>query len=471
MSSAPLTTFSKSMQKSGLGYAAFLICATLFLAPVAIQAQNAERQFQPSEKLGEELPKLQPFIDAQNWDGAAKLISTLLASAAPNSYDQAFLSDMLGRLYLQKGEGEYVKALAPMETALRLSDTYGYFDAKGVTLLLDYLSKLYYSESGSTKSPALQQQYLSKATVYLKRLMDMTPNPTADNVLFYTSLLYNRAVFNPDKIDMDLLGQAKQEAEKALLLSTRPKENFYLILLSTLQQQGDYKRAAEYYELLVKQYPSNKNYWTQLMAIYVTLAGDGDEKQALAYNLRTIVTIERAQALGFLNTPKDNYNLVGIYFNIGQFAKATELLYSGLKKGGIESTLKNWELLAYSYQQINRENQAIEVLQEAAKQFPQSGQIEFQIGQIYYSLDKVADAYRHYKLAVGKGNLDKPGAAYSFLAYVCFELGKLEEALEVINLAMEIPGSENDAQLPRLRQAIEDALREREAAKAGATTL
>lgn len=450
--------------RSGL----IFLAAILFATPSEVRAQGTERAFQLSERVGSELSKLQPLIDAENWDGALRLITSLLPIAQANSYDQAILNDILGKLYLQKGD--YAGAIVPMETTLRLSDAYGYIQGRGLEMLVDYLSKIYYSEGTSTKSPALQQQYLTKATTYIKRLMDASPKPNMDHVLFYTTLLYNRAVLNSEQIDYDLLKLAKDESQKALHLTPRPKENFYLILLSSLQQLGDYKQTAEYYELMVKQYPANRTYWQQLTAVYNSLAQDAkDERAVLAYNLRSILTVERAQALGFLNTPRDNFNLVGIYFNIGQFGKATELLYAGLKSGGIESTQKNWELLAYSYQQVNRENQAIEVLLEAAKLFPKAGQIDFQTAQIYYSLDRYDDAYRHFRLAVDKGELDRPLAVYSFLAYLCYELGRLEEALAVIAEAMKLPGASEDTQMPRLRQAIEDALSQREAAKAQAS--
>ncbi len=443
------------------------LCALLFAIVLPLQAQGTAREFQLSERVGNELSKLQPFIDAQNWSGALQFIGTLVAVAPPNSYDLAVLNDILGKIYLQKGD--YAGALAPMETALRLSDTYGYLEGRGADALVDYLSKIYYSEGTSAKSPAVQQQYLTRATTYIKRLIDASPKPNLDNVLFYTTLLYNRAVINPEQVNVELLKLTIQEAEKALLLSPRPKENFYLILLSSLQQLNDFKRTAEYYELMVKQYPSNRTYWQQLTAIYNTLAQEAkDDRVVQSYNLRSIITMERAQALGFLNTPRDNFNLVGIYFNIGQFAQATELLYAGLKNGGIESTQKNWELLAYSYQQINRENQAVEVLLEAGKLFPKTGQLDFQIAQIYYSLDRYNDAYRHFRLAVDKGELDRPLAVYSFLSYLCYELGKLEEALEVIAEAMKLPGASEDQQMLRLRGAIEDALTQREAAKAQA---
>lgn len=442
-------------------WTAAMLLAVLAGGAVA-HAQSGQRDFQLSELTSDDLTsRFQPLAEAKRWDEAITFIRGVMNRAAPNSYDQAYLNDVLARLYLQKGD--YANAIAPYEAALRLGDTYGYFDKKATDQMLDYLAKLYYSEGTTIKSPALQQQYLAKATVYYKRLLDSTPNPTADSLLFYTSLLYNRAVVDPEHINQDLLKQASDEARKGLLSTTRPKENFYLILLSTLQQQNDYKSAAEYYELLVKQYPSNKNYWSQLFALYSNLAQNSEEESAREYNLRSILTLERAQSLGFMNTPKDNYNLVGAYFNLQQFGKATELLYAGLKKGTIESNLANWTLLASCYQQINKEHMAIEALKEATKLFPDAGQLDFQIGQFYYGLEKPAEAYKHFKLAVAKGNLAKPAAVYSFLAFMCYELGKYEEGLETIDSALELSGAAPDAQLLRLRKALEDALNERAA--------
>ena len=437
------------------------LCVSLVLPNMAV----AQGTPQLSERIGEELSKLQPLIDAKNWEAAVALIGRLNSSAAPNSYDQAFLNDILAKLYLQKGD--YDKSIAPMEIALRLADSNGYFDKRNVNMMLDYLSKIYYQEGTASKSPAIQQQYLNKATVYLKRFMQESDTVLPDTMLFYTSLLYNRAVLNPEKIDKELLSQAKANAEKALTLNNHPKENFYVILLATLQQQTDFKTSADYYELLVKKYPTNRGYWQQLMATYITLAGESEGPLSWSYNVRAILTIERAQALGFLNTPKDNFNLIGIYFNIAQYGKATELLHNGLKNGSIENSQKNWELLAYSYQQVNRENQAIDALLEATRFYPNSGQLEFQIGQLYYSLDKLNDAYRHLKLSTTKGQLEKPAATYSFLAYLCYDLGKFEEGLEVINTALSLPDAPKDGQLTRLKEALEEGIRQREAAKNG----
>ena len=142
--------------------------------------------------------------------------------------------------------------------------------------------------------------------------------------------------------------------------------------------------------------------------MYLNLANtEKDPVIAKEYNTRAILTIERAQTLGFMKTPKDNYTLVGIYFNVGQFGRATEVLHAGLRDGSIDNDQKNWELLISCYQQAERPFQAIEAAKEGAKKF-KSGQLDFQAAQICYSLNKPEESYKFLTTAIDKGGIDKP---------------------------------------------------------------
>lgn len=436
----------------------------LLLALAAPAMLSAQENAQTSERAGEDLGKLQELIDAKNWNGAINLLNGILRYAAPNSYDQALANDILSKIYLQVSD--YAASIPPMEKAYQLGEAYKFFDTRSQLDRIYYLAQLYYQEANNTKSSALQQQYFTKAAHYIDNWLKNTPRPTEDARLFYATLLYNQATLNPDNVDKVLLKKAQEQVNEGLHFTINPKENFYVILLATLQQSGEIAKTAEILELLVHKYPSKLTYWQQLMGTYANLAAEAKSpEKAEEYNLRTIVTIERAQALGMMDSPKDNYNLVGIYFNLGQHGEATKLLHKGLRDGTIESDVAKWELLSYSYQQINKEFQAIEALQEASKHFPDTGRFDHQIAQIYYSLNRVEEAHKHVNLAINKGNLDKAGAVYYFLAYISFELLKFEEALVAVNKAAEFEEN-RDSQLPRLKQAIEDAIKEREAVKA-----
>jgi Tfp pilus assembly protein PilF len=446
----------------------------LALAVVSPVIGHAAEPAQLEEKTSEQLNKLQPLTSAKSWDAALALLDGIQAGVGPNSYDFAVVADIRSKIYMQKGD--YSKAIEPMETTVRLGDAYGYFDERDIAEKIYYLVQIYYQEAVASKSPALQQQYFSKASNYIKRWINSRIGRTSpdtqrqDASLFYSSILYSQATANPEKIDLLLLRQAQKEIENGLLASPHPKETFYVLLLATAQQEGNYIRASELLEMLVKQHPEKKDYWTQLIATYLNLALDKDEVKSREYNIRAILATERSQALGFSKAPKDNFNLVGIYINLGQYGKATELLYAGLKNGSIDSTQKNWEYLAFSYQQVDKPYQAVDVLKEAANLYPKAGQLDYQIAQIYYSLDKTDEAYRYLNSAVAKGHLERPSAVYNFLAYIGFEQRRYDEALASVNKALAFSDTAHDTQLPRLKQAIEDAIKEREQLKAAATT-
>jgi len=446
-----------------------LACAGVF-TPALLAAED---HAQLEAKTSEELNKIKDFTDAKNWDGALALLNGIKPNVSPTSYDTCVVTEVMAKIYMQKGD--YPKALEALESTVRLSDAYNYLELKEVQELVYYLALMYNQEASTIKSLALQQQYLSRSTDYAKRWLDHNEKTGQDPqrqevMLFYANVLYNRAVLNPAAIDLKLMKEEETEILNDLVSINHPKETFYILLLATYQQEGNFARAAEILELLAKQYPAKKEYWQQLVPIYLNLAFDKDETKGREFNIRAIVTMERAQALGFMRTQKENYTLVGLYFNVGQFGKATELLHAGLKNGSVENIQANWELLAYSYQQVDKPFQAIDVLKEASKQFPTAGQLDYQIAQIYYSLEKPLDAYRSLVTAVHKGHLEKAYSVYNFLAYVAYEMTKFDEALVAVDKAVASPGSEHEPHLPKLKQAIEEALKERELLKAGIRT-
>jgi Tfp pilus assembly protein PilF len=440
-----------------------LVCLLAFAPAFAARAEDG-RPRELTEKTSAALQKLKPLLDAKNWNGALALLESLRPSTAPDSYDLAIITDVEGKIFLQTAQ--YAKALGPLETSLRLGEKYKYFDASALQDTTDYLARIYFQEAVAPKQTrALQEQYFQKSIDSIKRWLANTTKPPYDPALqdiivFYAQVLYTRGSMDSAHIDMDLMRQAQAQVDRGLLLAIHPKETLYLLQLAILQQEGKYEPAAKILELLVRRDPKKKDYWPQLAGVYANLAASTkDAEMARDYSIRAILTFERAQAHGFMKTPKDNLNLVSLYYNVGQFGKSTELLDRGLKNGDIEPEYKNWELLAYSYQQIDQPLQAIHALEDATKKFPKNGAIEFEIAKIYYSLNKTPDAYQHLNQAIAKGNLGKDGPVYGFLAYVAFEQQKYKEALVAVQKAIAAPGGSSDTKLPLLKGAIENALK------------
>lgn len=457
----------KRLSALGLGLSAL---ALVLAVPCRLRADDDEAKPQGdeapslSDDVGDALGKIRPLLDAKDWAGAVKLIDDILPSAKPDSYDLTILYGTKARILLQ--EGDYADSLEPLEQSLEISDRHHYNTLRQTMEDLYLLSQLYFQDAGNAKLPKDQQlgDY-QKAIAYIERWFTLNTKPSEEMSLYYATLLYQEAVAtNGEHPDPDLVQKTQDEVIKALHINPRPRENLYVLLLATLQQQGKIAEAADVTELLLQKHPTDKAYWPDLVGFYVNLAqasGKNDETFR-KYYIRAINALERAQALGFMQTPRDNFLLFTFYYDTGQFGTAADLLYSGLMSGSIASEVANWQLLATSYQQINQDFKAIEVLKEAAKRYPENGQFDFQIAQIYTGMDKNEEAYDYETQAVNAGGLDKPWVVYNTLAYSAYELSKFDEAKVAIDKAIELKGGEPDHQATSLRNAIEEAIRERD---------
>ena len=421
------------------------------LLAVAAPAQpKTSRDYSPADATGEALAKYKTALDGKNYDGAIAILDAQIAKSAEGSYDLALLYQIKAQTLLQKGD--FTNSIIPLERGLMLSDAKSptYFDEKTSHSLVYFLAQLYFQEAVQTKDQTLAKPKFDKAEMYVVRWAKETKKPTFDEQHFYASLLYTRAVQNQDHPDLDLVKRALEQVEIGLRLATHPKDVMYLLKFVCLQQLNRNVEATEILEYLVKQKPDSATYWQQLAALYLSAEQP----------VRAILAFERAQANGLMNSPKDNFNLVGIYFNIGQYEKAAELLEAGLRNGKIENDVKNWETLAYSYQQLERPLKGIDALKEATKIYPKSGQLEFMIAQAYQGLDQPANALPYAQAAIAKGGLTKPYQVYLFLAYVAYETKKYDIALEAANKAATFPEGAKDGK--NMAKAIEDIVKDRE---------
>jgi hypothetical protein len=441
-----------------------LFALVLILSGFACRVIAAEpTEFYLSDTVAEELKKLDVLQQNKDWDGAIKLISTLYAGVPADSYDAAMLLQFKGKVMIIKGD--YAAAIKPLEDTLTLATAKKYFKPEAEAELRLFVVQGYYSVATSKNASVSDQ----KAN-YLKALENMEvwktfkPKITPDITMMHAYIFFGLAQSNlgANKIDINYIKKAQTLIENALTDIAKPKELLYTLLINCLQQTEDYPRLAEYLELLCKMSPNNKQNWNQLFSVYYQLGQDSNPAKMFDNSIRAIVTMDRAQALGIMNTPKDNYNRVAIYFNLQQYEMATEYLQAGLMNGGIEDSQKNWELLGYSLQQINMDAKAITALKEAARRYPDKGLFWSLIAQSYYNMDKPREAYDASLKAIEIGNLEKTSGAYSFAANMAFQLRLFDEGLELVKKAMTYPDSKKDTQLPRLKSALEDSIKERE---------
>ena len=434
---------------------AFWALCSAALVTLATAAEQTPRDYAPSDATGEVLGKYHIALEAKNYESALALLDAQIPKVEAGSYDLAVLYQIKAQTLLQTGD--FPKSVEPLEKAIALSDSKSptYFEDRVIREFIYFLAQLYYQEATQSKNPSVAVAYFDKADKVMARWLKITPKANADALLMYSQILYSWASQNPDNPDPELIKRALVQIDAGLHLAIHPKDTFYLLKLICYQQLNKHTEAAEMMEIIVKQKADSAAYWQQLAAFY--LSTDQPTRAILAY--------ERAQAHGFMNTPKDNKNLVGIFFNLGQYEKAADLLEVGLKNGHIDSELDNWELLAFCYSQMERPLKGIEALKGATKAFPTSGQMEFMIAQAYHGLDQPEAALPHAQAAIAKGNLKKPHQTYMFLAYVAFELKKYDIALSAAKKTAESPEGAKDPQTRTMIKAIEETIKDREAKK------
>ncbi len=443
---------------------ALLAVVALMATPLVTVAQDGPKK-EISDKVGDKLQELQEFIDAKDWDSALRITNEGFLTADPESYDTMVLSQIKVQILLT--QEKYAEAIAPLETALRLGRAYDFMDQRRFLEFNQILSQLYFQEATEIKgnSPTDQRRkndFLSKAYETIKVYLEENDNPTEDSLSYAATMIYTQATMDESNTDLELLNEAKEIAEQGILMNLKPKESFYVLILAALQQDGKNAEAAELLEILVQQNPTSRQYWNQLQATYLNLANDAPEgsRENLEYNVRTILTIDRAQRLGILDAPRDHFNRVGILMNIKQFNEAIRYLRQGLQEGKIEDTQQNWEYLASSYQQVNKELEAIDALRTASQKFPDQGEIDFRIANIYYLLDKMEDAYDAGMDSLEKGNLKNRNQVLMFVAYMGYELKKYNDVLPYIQEALDA-GAER---AQGLYDAINNAIEARQAA-------
>ncbi len=447
-------------------------------ARVAAQSQQQQGPPQLSDYTSDQINEyLRPALDAKDWTKALTILDRIKAKAAPESYDAALADGLIAQTDLQKNDLQ--GALKALENCVAITPRHSnYFTHQNAMENIYNVSQIAFQIGASSKDLAVQKKYFADTLDYLSRWLAGTDPKTYNetNIYFLASVYYalGQGVESngKDKTNKPMMEKALYWINRGLESAIHPREAFYQLKISALYQLNRIKEGAEYLELGLEAKPTNKSYWQQLAFSYIQLADDAqkrhDSQAYFEYMVRAIITMERAQKHGFLNTPKDNYQIVGMFFNINQYGKACDVLSKGLRDGGIESTVQNWQLLAYSYQQEHKDKDAIKTLEEAARLFPKSGQLEYQIAQTYYGNNQTKEAYVHIKKCVAKGGPDKPGDGWYFYAVIAYNLKDYNAALKAAAQAAKYPDTAKEAK--RIEQGVQASIQDqknRAAAAAG----
>lgn len=215
-----------------------------------------------------------------------------------------------------------------------------------------------------------------------------------------------------------------------------PKKAWYTLLFSMHYRLKDIDGAINIMKAGLHYYPVEKNFWTQLGAVY---AQKEDFKNAtavmdLAYrqNLLTKSSEYRATA--------SNYTYVNVPY------RAAIIMEDGLHKGIIENEAKNWRAAAGNWQQA-QENAKSAKAYDKAGELGQTGKYFINEGDIYARMEKWQKAATAYGKALTKDKLKKneEGRAHLNMGIAYFNLGNYTKAIRSLRKATKFKKQKRSA--------------------------
>jgi tetratricopeptide (TPR) repeat protein len=377
------------------------------------------------------LGRFQEFVDNQDWSGAALMLSRILARAPQRSFDAAMSNAVLAQVYLQRGaEGDTDAAIAPLEAALESN----FFQPQQELDWMYLLAQLHVQAGNRRRGEEL-----------MSRWMERSIDPSPEGVIFYATLLVDRAQSGDPAAALLVLEEAYFHIERGMVRIPEPPEMYYFLQAACLQGLERFDETAEVLEWMVAQRPDRADYWEHLYSMYAA-----DQR-----NLRALLTIERAQEHGFMLARNDQFNRVSHYYNLGRYEKVIELLDAGLPEDTTANAEAMWALLGFACQQTDRIARAIEVYLEAGRRY-QAPKYELMAANLLYSEGRKVEALAALEAAFGRGPMEDPLQPLLFAAYIAYELREPDRALSFLEAAEpELESDRDRRDFAGLKAAIE----------------
>jgi tetratricopeptide (TPR) repeat protein len=198
---------------------------------------------------------------------------------------------------------------------------------------------------------------------------------------------------------------------KAIAGKSDADEAWYRTLLVMLYEAGNYQESVKVLTQLIEKFPSNKQYWLQLIAMYQQM---NQYKQALAVN-------ELAYREGLVASAAEILDLANLMSHQNAPYRAAELLEREIASGRLADDPTSWEKVANAWSQAREPDRAVSALKKASTSDP-TGELNFRAGYLYVKQEKWRDAHEELSDALRKGGLKDPGNAHLLLGITCYEL-------------------------------------------------
>ncbi len=350
-----------------------------------------------SEATFKKLAEAQEFVDAQDLDGAIRVLNGMLdRSRRYNGNEIGQINNMLGFAYFSKED--YGRAIMHYEEVIKQGDDI----PEGLeTTTLYTLAQLNFVDERYSEALRYMRLWLSKAT-----------NPGPEPHIFMGQVHYQMSDYP----------NAAAQIEKGIAIAqargTAVKENWWALLSFLYSEQERWPKVLEVLEILVRDFPK-RTYWVSLAGIQ---GQQGMEKEQL-------YTMMAAYEAGYLTRQSDLVTLAGLLMQEEVPIRAAAVLQKALDDELVERTDTHLRSLGQSYQLAQEVDRAIPVFEDAGK-LSDDGRIYERLAQLYLEDDKFEECVEAAGNALRKGGLRKVQSVHIVRGMCEFNRDGLERARE-----------------------------------------
>jgi tetratricopeptide (TPR) repeat protein len=332
------------------------------------------------------------LVDAEDYQGALKLLDKVKAMPKLSAYETAQLYSFYGFLYFNAER--YKEAVNAYNTVLKQPDLPPPLQQQTIRTL----SQLAFVTEDYKGAIRYANQYMNDV------------GPDADMYVVIGTAHYQLEQYK------EIIPPVQKAISMYAEQGKGPKEQWLLLLRVAYWELDDYKKVKDTLEQLVVGWPK-KDYWTQLSGIYFELK---DEPRQLA-------AYEAAYDQGLLASSNELTQMAQLFMQADVPYKGARVLEKGLESKQIERTVRNLRLLSQAWQLSQEDRKAIPPLLEAAK-MSNDGELYARLAQSHLNLGDYKECIATSNQAISKGGLKNTGNAYLILGMCQFEQKSLGSA-------------------------------------------
>jgi uncharacterized protein HemY len=354
-------------------------------------------------KVYEKLAEAQEAAEAKDYNTAAKVLDSMIASGgkkALNSYELANVYNLYAFIYYSRED--YAGALKAYEQVVAQPD---------IPIAMEVntkftIAQLYF----------VQEEWQKGINALLEWFkVTETPNANAYVLLsqgYYQVKDYDKALFNVEK------AISMYEAKDKI-----PKEQWYNLARFLYFEKDDTNKTVDILEILLKYYPK-KQYWVQLSHMY------GEQKK----ESEQLSAMDTAYVQGMLDKGTEQVTMAYLYLNGDLPYKAAKVMDKGLKNKSIDDKSRNWEIAGSAWRQAQEIKKAIPAMEAAAAKSDQ-GELYTRLGNVYLDGDQFKKAITALNKGLSRGGVKRPDTARLVLGMAYFNDKQYNKARDAFKAA------------------------------------